>query len=278
MKLVKLFVILAVLAMTFSACEKDDPLTPTTGDDSYLPSNTGNYWIYKCVPTGTDGKEKTTEIYHDSVFVVGFDLNGTVKNYNYKNFVDYKKELNTPSLNKDYSMSYSNNKITAGIGFILPGDEDILGLLNLYFPTGVPTTAILADFANTTQWTIMDQVAVEKAMDFTIGGITISIESLKYGITGKKGTAKKISIGSKTVDAEEFIITHNILVNGKYSSFSLKDQSITIPIKLYFAKNYGLVAKYVSPVTLNISLGIGNPLEVPMAAGENQHLINYKVN
>jgi hypothetical protein len=130
----------------------------------------------------------------------------------------------------------------------------------------------IIDFKNAS-WVILSGDTV-KIPGITMQGQKVDL-TLIYSMSGNKGMTKSFSVDSKTVNAQDYVLTFN--VSGKVKlldmgGLELNINVVSIPTHMYLADGLGLVATKTETVKFSIA-GIINQT----ITGSESNLLRYKI-
>jgi hypothetical protein len=282
-----LLLLIALVSMALASCESDDPVTPSNvaGDEAYLPNTVGNYWVYKNTAIDKDsGEEKTDEATHDSLAVTGVVSVGATHYDVYRNHFDIYDESDDISLEyKDINMKYGNQKIDVSSAFIFPTTGSITKITNYLLGEdfSLPEYVTIADFAATAEWELISPITVDTLPEIEIEGFVANLKNVRYNAVAAKGAEEDLEYNGTTHKAQQFIITHKILTNGKLAipnmgETELEDLALDIKFSLYFVKNIGLVKRSMDPVKVSVPFGVAK-IPVKLSDGSKSMLIRNMI-
>lgn len=266
--------LISVIAMGLlvSSC-KDTPTIPSTEQESNFPSEIGNYWVYQNILVdGTTKVEDPSQKYIDSTYALEVVKNVNDTIYKHKTTIDVKNEmqLNATVIN---SFKYQNSKLYSDFSYIFPSQVPMFntmkGYLNSYNLTDM---IVIGDYKAILPWIILPEITLD-SLNLPISGYDVKLSNIRYSISGAKGIALPVTIGTKTVSSTEFIVTHLIQANATLSGIPIGTLNVNMVIKSYYAKNYGLVKKVLEPASVVIPV-LGN---VALSDGYNTTLLRYKI-
>lgn len=273
---IKHLLLFSVFVATFSACSNnDDNNTNTNSENSFLPLNVDDYWVYDVI-----SEQMTNE---DSIFVASEE---TLNGLNYSNFGTRDPFYGF------YASAIKNNKVRK------EGSQ--------MFLTGSLNTAALGDFIDV-PIVLNDFIffnengTLNQQLDMETGVIEQDLQGTPLNITY---TLKSTSLGSlETFNAPNGTVYNNVktvkVSLQLYVSTTFESDTLPIPITiavleaqdvlistLYFVENIGVVyASTNYQYELNPSL-FGNPLipvpdlGIPTEASfvVTEHLKSYNIN
>ena len=273
MNYIKTLLIVSIFAFALVSCEENNTTNPSdnVGDAAYLPATVGDYWIYKNITIDSDGVELDETIYHDSVTVISKETDGSQELFVYKKLIDVYNESEDEDGDKEYKFFYNDSKIKANMNYILPSNEIIINMINTFLvDVNISQYVTIGDFNATAKWDILPEITIDSLPEVELSGFVLNLKNIKYSIYANKGAETTITIGSKNYQAQEFIITHDITTDGKVAVLPLDGAKLKIEIKLYFAENYGLVAKKVSGANMSYLV-----MDYDLANGMNSYMVKH---
>ncbi|MEI6091677.1 MAG: hypothetical protein WCR42_14570 [bacterium] len=271
-----LLISVITMGLFLTSC-KDTPTVPSlTEQETNFPSETGNYWVYQNILVDKTTKvEDPTQKYIDSVYATEaiYGANDTI--YKHKTTIDVKNEmqLNATVIN---SFKYQNSKLNADLSYIFPSQVSIFNTMKSFLGGyNLTDMIVIADYKAILPWVILPEIKFD-SINLPISSYNVKLSNIRYTINGAKGITTPVVVGTQTVNATEFIVTHNIkadailTVSGIPLNFPI---DLNLLIKSYYAKNYGLVKKVLEPASVAVPV-MGT---VPLTDGYNTTLLRYNI-
>jgi len=260
MKRLSNIALLCCIASTLILASCSSSTTPAP-DKNYFPLTVGNSWTYDGVET-EDKSGTATDI--DSTKYTSTTTVDAALTYQGKSA--YRMVRVTSDGTKDTSyISKSGSQMYSYIA-LNPGDGGGAGAVgDVDFGS---RWMLVADY-NATSWTILDTTITN--IPFDVGGGTILTGKAGVKISGSKGSVVSISVGTETVQAQEFTMTVGMTIT--ITVPLLGDQVIPINViqKTYVAENIGIVKTETLPFSIT---AVGN---TSASNGNRETLKTYEV-
>lgn len=233
------------IATTLILASCSNSTTTTVADKNYFPLTVGNTWVYDGVETEDKSGTATPVSGTEYTKTTRVDAALTYQGKSAYRLIDVNSDGSKDStyISKSGSQMYSFISLS-------PGNAGGGAIGGVDFGS---RWMLVADF-NAASWNVLDTNIANIPIDLGGGATTTGKAAVK--ITGTKGSMSSITVGSETVQAQEFIMTIGITMT--ITVPFLGDQVIPINLinKTYVAENIGIVKTEQLPFTLN---ALGTP-------------------
>ncbi len=260
LKYLNFFFILA-FGLFLASCSDDDKTTNPTDTNDYLPTATGNYWIYQTYDFDKNMAIDESSRGIDSMLVSGQEQYSGKSASLFTTFSKLDQETKWDS-ETDY-FAKENNCIFLYANFA----KSLLDGFGLDLQdTIVKAVWVKLTDPSLSSWDI--QTIQLPELEIPIQGVSIKIK-LKFTLTGERGGTSQITVPSGTYTAKEYIL--NIAVSGTINDL-LPITPFTFKMHNYFANNIGMIKSVMDPLTF--SMPGADPTEIP---GSARLLLRYKL-
>lgn len=268
-KVLYTFLFVASLAI-FASCSSDNSTNPTTTGKP-LPLSQGNYWVYENYTLDSTNNRVASSMTIDSTYITQTFIEDVLTN---KGVTVYESETkNSGTQIKTTTRYYSNDngiyqKFTSIPGF----PSDLFGLkigdmINIGW-------ILYVDLKNANWVSFPEQsISIDSINIPNAGNINLT---LKYSMSGSKGTTKQFTINGKTYTGQGY--NTNIIITGTVKLLDIPIlppvpiSEINVPTTLYYVDGIGLVYSKSSSFKVSISTFFNQTFE-----GTERNLIRFNV-
>ncbi|OGU59861.1 MAG: hypothetical protein A2X64_04110 [Ignavibacteria bacterium GWF2_33_9] len=253
-----------VIALTSCSDDSTNPSNP-----NYFPLQAGNYWVYDYYTLDSNNTREPSSHLTDSAYISG-TLSESVLN------LGTVTTFSTTHAYSDNSSGVFKNYATSDAVYQfmdkLPGmGTDLFGM-NLSEVISVDWVKYI-DLKNSS-WVIAPADTIE-IPEISLSGARLSLKII-FNITGSKGSSKSFTIDSKSVSAQDYVLSINISGEAKSLDFpilpAIPIASFSVPTHYYLADGIGLVSTKTESTKVKISTYFEQTMP-----GSERILVRYNV-